>query len=327
MNVKPNSKYEVPVKVAVIVPCYNEQEILNYSAEKLQDYILGLIGKGLLDKESYICFVDDGSRDKTWELIQNLVKNGNHFKGIKLSANFGHQNALIAGMFSEKKNADCLITIDADMQDDIRVIDQMVLNYLAGSKVVYGVRDNRDNDTFFKKFTAQTFYKLMNAMKVKTVYNHADYRLLASEVVEHLERFEEVSLFLRGIIPLIGFQSSSVYYKRDIRIAGESKYPFRKMLNFAWNGITSFSTAPLRVIFYVGVFMFVTSFILGLWVIISLLNGSTIQGWASSLLLNLAFSGINMICLGIIGEYIGKIYQEVKSRPRFIIEERIENGN
>lgn len=311
------------IKLGLIIPCYNEEEILGYTSEKLTVFISKLISVNQLHSDSFICFVDDGSRDKTWKIIQEIVSKNNLFKGIKLSANFGHQNALIAGMFSEKLNADCLITIDADLQDDINVIEQMLIHYRSGSKVVYGIRDNRDNDSFFKKFTAQSFYKLMNALKVKTLYNHADFRLIDSEVIFHLEKFQEVSLFLRGIIPLIGFPSSCVYYKRDIRIAGETKYPFRKMLSFAWGGITSFSTAPLRIIFYLGIFMFLASICLGIWVIISMFMGNTIHGWASTLLLNLTFSGINMVCLGIIGEYIGKIYQEVKSRPRFIIEKII----
>jgi glycosyltransferase involved in cell wall biosynthesis len=315
------------VKLGIIVPCYNEEEILSYSATKLGDYLVRLIKDGLIEDSSFICFVDDGSKDKSWSIIETLVQKSEIFKGIKLSTNFGHQNALIAGMFSEKTNADCLITIDADLQDDITVIEEMIKHYEQGSKVVYGVRDNRDSDTFFKKFTAQSFYRLMSAMKVRTVYNHADYRLMDSKVIEYLEKYEEVSLFLRGIVPIIGFKSSSVYYKRNVRLVGETKYPFRKMLSFAWGGITSFSTTPLRVIFFIGIFMFLASVAIGFWVIVSIIYGKTIQGWASSLLLNLSFSGINMICLGIMGEYIGKIYQEVKRRPRFIIETKIRNGN
>lgn len=326
MNEAVNTSPEL-VKLGLIVPCYNEEEILGYSSEKLGSYILMLIDKKILHPNSFVCFVDDGSRDKTWEIIQSLVNQNKVFKGIKLATNFGHQNALIAGMFSEKVNADCLITIDADLQDDILVIEQMLSHYKLGSKIVYGVRDNRDNDTFFKKFTAQSFYKLMNTMNVKSVYNHADYRLIDSVVITHLEKFGEVSMFLRGIIPLIGFTSSCVYYKRDIRIIGETKYPFSKMLSFAWNGITSFSTAPLRIIFYLGIFMFLSSVCLGLWVLFTKFSGNSIQGWSSSLLLNLTFSGINMMCLGIIGEYIGKIYQEVKGRPRFIIEKMIFHNN
>lgn len=324
---KKEIKTDQKVKLGIIVPCYNEEEILNYSAKKLGDFLKILIQKGLINSDSFICFVDDGSKDKTWSHIEALVLKSEIFKGIKLSTNFGHQNALIAGMFSEKENVDCLITIDADLQDDILVIEEMIAHYQQGSKVVYGVRDNRDSDTFFKKFTAQSFYRLMSAMKVKTVYNHADYRLIDSKVIEYLEQYEEVSLFLRGIVPLIGFKSSSVYYKRNIRIVGETKYPFRKMLSFAWGGITSFSTTPLRIIFFIGIFMFLTSVVIGFWVILSIVYGRTIQGWASSLLLNLSFSGINMICLGIMGEYIGKIYQEVKRRPRFIVETKINNGN
>jgi polyisoprenyl-phosphate glycosyltransferase len=312
-----------PIKLGLILPCYNEEEILPHSSLTLKNHITSLINTGILSQDSFICFVDDGSRDKTWELVQSLVEENKLFKGIKLSTNFGHQNALIAGMFTQKIYADCLITIDADLQDDILVIDKMLENYTLGSKIVYGVRDNRDSDTFFKKFTAQLFYKLMSGMNVKTIYNHADYRLIASDVILHLEKFEEVSLFLRGIFPIIGFPSTCVYYKRFSRLVGETKYPFRKMLSFAWNGITSFSTAPLKIIFYIGIFMFIASVALGSWVIFSILYGNTIQGWASSLLLNLGFSGVNMICLGIIGEYIGKIYQEVKSRPRFIIEKTI----
>ncbi len=324
---KINKQDNVTHKLGIIVPCYNEEAILHYSAGKLKDFIEGLIKKQILDPASFICFVDDGSKDKTWPMIEELVKESPVFKGIKLSANFGHQNALIAGMFSEKYNADCLITIDADLQDDIEVMEKMIEDFNLGSKIVYGVRDNRDNDTFFKKFTAQSFYKLMEAMKVRTVYNHADFRLVASDVIEHLEKFGEYSLFLRGIFPLLGFNYSCVYYKRNKRIAGETKYPFHKMLSFAWNGITSFGTSPLRVIFYIGILMFFVSVVLGVWVILSILFGKIIQGWASTLLLNLTFSGINMICLGIIGEYIGKIYQEVKSRPRFIIEKKQSNGN
>ena len=311
------------VKIGIILPCYNEEAILNYTAESLKELFINLISNGLIDSSSFIAFIDDGSRDKTWEIIERISTSNKIFRGLKLSANFGHQNALIAGMFTFKNEAECLITIDADLQDDIMVIEEMIEHYKLGSRIVYGVRDNRDNDTLFKKFTAQTFYKLMEAMKVRTVYNHADFRLVDSNVIIHLERFGEVSLFLRGIFPLLGFKHSFVYYKRNTRIAGETKYPFHKMLSFAWNGITSFSTSPLRIIFYIGILMFLVSLAVGFWVIFSIIYGKTIQGWASTLLLNLTFSGLNMICLGIIGEYLGKIYKEVKNRPRFIIEKKI----
>ena len=314
------SKSVLPIKLGVVLPCYNEEEVLQLSAEQLRKKFNDLRLANLISEDSFVCFVDDGSRDTTWEIIESLTKDP-MFKGIKLATNFGHQNAILAGMFTCKSMADCIITIDADLQDDIDVFDKMIHAYHEGSLIVYGVRDNRDSDTFFKKFTAQSFYKLMQWMKVKSVYNHADFRFIDSRVITELEKFNEVSLFLRGIFPLIGFKSSNVYYARTPRLAGETKYPVRKMLNFAWNGITSFSTAPLRFIFYVGIVMFLLSLFFGVWVTISALSGNAIKGWSSTLLVNLIFSGINMICLGIIGEYTGKIYQEVKKRPRYIIDE------
>jgi glycosyltransferase involved in cell wall biosynthesis len=310
-------------KLAVILPCYNEEEILKISAYKLRDKIHSLIDKKLISNESFVCFVDDGSKDRTWLIIEELQRESNLFKGIKLSTNFGHQNALLAGMFNCKHLAEVIITIDADLQDDINVFESMIINYNSGCLIVYGIRDNRDSDTFFKRFTAHIFYRLMNLMKVKTIYNHADFRLVDSRVVLELEKFNETSMFLRGIFPALGFNSKSVYYKRDIRMAGVTKYPLKKMLNFAWNGVTSFTTTPLRSIFYIGIFMFTASIIFGLWVLISAISGHAVKGWSSSLLITLTFSGINMICLGIIGEYIGKIYQEVKNRPRFIIEKNL----
>ncbi len=316
------SKSILQKKLAVVLPCYNEEEILQSSAESLRVKFSQLKVLNLITEDSFVCFVDDGSRDSTWELIEELSKE-DMFKGIKLATNFGHQNAILAGMFTCKSLADCVITIDADLQDDIDVFEQMFHAYHGGSLIVYGVRDNRDSDTFFKKFTAQSFYKLMRWMNVKSVYNHADFRFIDSRVITELEKFNETSLFLRGIFPLIGFKSSNVYYARSPRLAGVTKYPIRKMLNFAWNGITSFSTTPLRFIFYIGIIMFVLSLFFGIWVTFSALSGNAIKGWSSTLLVNLIFSGINMICLGIIGEYIGKIYQEVKKRPRYIIDEII----
>lgn len=315
-------KNSSPVKLGVILPCFNEEEVLEISAEKLRLKFDELIAANLIATDSFVCFVDDGSKDATWNIIEKLVYNP-IFRGIKLATNFGHQNALLAGMFSCKTDAQCLITIDADLQDDIDVFDQMIHSYNAGNLIVYGVRDNRDSDTFFKKFTAQSFYKLMQWMNVKSVYNHADFRFIDTRVITELEKFNEVSLFLRGIFPLIGFTSTNVYYSRTQRLAGETKYPLKKMLNFAWNGITSFSTTPLRFIFYVGILMFLLSIFFGVWVAITYYNGHTIKGWSSTLLVYLIFSGINMICLGIVGEYIGKIYQEVKKRPRYIIDEII----
>jgi glycosyltransferase involved in cell wall biosynthesis len=317
------SKSVLPIKLAVVLPCYNEEEILHTSAESLRVKFTQLKALNLITEDSFVCFVDDGSKDKTWGMIEDLTQETNIFKGIKLATNFGHQNAILAGMFTCKSMVDCLITIDADLQDDIDVFEQMIHAYRDGNLIVYGVRDNRDSDTFFKKFTAQSFYKLMQLMKVKSVYNHADFRFIDSRVITELEKFNETSMFLRGIFPLIGFKSTNVYYARSPRLAGETKYPIRKMLNFAWNGITSFSTAPLRFIFYIGIIMFVLSMFFGVWVTVSALSGNAIKGWSSTLLVNLIFSGINMICLGIIGEYVGKIYQEVKKRPRYIIDEII----
>jgi glycosyltransferase involved in cell wall biosynthesis len=316
------SEMSCPIKLGVILPCFNEEEILEISAEKLRIKLNELIESNLINRDSFICFIDDGSKDRSWNIIQKLVKNP-LYKGIKLATNFGHQNALLAGMFYCKTQADCIITIDADLQDDIEVFEHMIKSYHEGNLIIYGVRENRDSDTFFKKFTAQSFYKLMKLMNVNSVYNHADFRFIDSRVIYELEKFNEVSLFLRGIFPLIGFKATNVYYSRNHRLAGETKYPLRKMLNFAWNGITSFSTAPLRLIFYIGMFMFIISLIFGVWVGITYLNGQTIKGWTSSVLVYLLFSGINMVCLGIVGEYIGKIYQEVKKRPRYIIDEVI----
>ena len=311
------------VSLGIILPCYNEEEILNYSSNKLLNKLKELQEKSLISAGSFLYFVDDGSKDKTWSIIENLKAENPQIKGLKLSTNFGHQNAIFAGMMKTKDIADIIITIDVDLQDDIEVIEKMISEYNNGNLIVYGVRDNRENDTFFKRFTAQSFYKLMILMKVKSIYNHADFRLIDTRVLNELEKFNEVSLFLRGIFPLLGYNNTNVYYKRDIRIAGESKYPLRKMLNFAWNGITSFSTAPLRYIFYLGIIMFCLSMFFGLWVVIATLIGHTVKGWSSTLLVNLVFSGLNMICLGIIGEYTGKIYQEVKQRPRYIVDKEI----
>jgi len=315
-------KSKFPINLTVVLPCYNEQFVLKMTAQKLQDKFHDLVNKKLISEQSFICFVDDGSKDKTWEIIQDLAVNS-IFKGVKLATNFGHQNAILAGMITCKSQADCIITIDADLQDDIEVFDDMIHAYNEGNLIVYGVRNNRDSDTLFKKFTAQSFYKLMRWMKVKSVYNHADFRFIDSRVITELEKFNEVSLFLRGIFPLIGFKSTNVYYSRSPRLAGETKYPVSKMISFAWNGITSFSTTPLRFIFYIGLIMFLFSTFFGLWVAFVTIQGHTIKGWSSTLLVNLIFSGINMICLGIIGEYVGKIYQEVKKRPRYIVDQVI----
>jgi len=309
--------------LCIVVPCYNEEEGLNDSAKILVQVANDLIAKNKISSSSFICLVDDGSRDKTWNEIDNLSSVYTSIKGIKLSTNFGHQNALIAGLFSQKNNADCFITIDADLQDDVGTIELMVDQYMQGNNIVYGVRSSRETDTGFKRFTANIFYNLMVWLKIKTISSHADYRLADRMVVDTLEKFGEANLFLRGIFPLMGFRSSMVYYSRKERMAGETKYPLKKMIAFAWQGITSFSTAPLKIVFALGIITFLISLILAFWILFVLVEGKTIKGWASSLLITTAFSGLNMICLGIIGEYVGKIYKEVKQRPRYIIEKMV----
>jgi len=307
--------------VAIVVPCYNEEEMFPMTCPSLVGLIDDLVAKGKADANSFVCFVNDGSRDRTWELIDAACNaNPIRVKGIKLATNFGHQNALMAGMMTMRGECDCMISIDADLQDDIAVIETMIDKHREGFKVVYGVRNKRKTDTFFKRFTAQLFYRLMQRMKVKTVYNHADFRLVDKVVVEQLSMFGEVNLFLRGMFPIIGYASTEVLYERKERLAGETKYPLRKMLNFAWDGITSFSTYPLRLIFLMGVFIFFLSIILTVWAFIPIFSGKAIHGWASTVIPIFIFAGLQMISIGLIGEYVGKIYKEVKARPRFIIE-------
>lgn len=313
-----NSK--VPV-LAIIVPCFNEEAVLSLSVKELVSRIDHLVAGGKIAVRSYVCFVDDGSVDKTWDLIKHFSSEMKSVKGIRLSTNFGHQNALLAGLFNEMESADCLITIDADLQDDVSAIEQMILKYSEGSLIVYGVRDSRVTDNIWKRHSAQFFYRLLKFLKVKTVYNHADFRLADSKVVKSLHRFNEVNLFLRGIFPLMGYKSDIVRYSRARRQFGETKYPLRKMASFAWQGVTSFNTSLLRLVTWVGVSMFFVSMLISLWVLIAFLTGNTIHGWTSMLLIITLFSGLNMICLGLIGEYVGKIFLEVKQRPRYLIDE------
>jgi len=316
---------KIPV-LGIIVPCYNEEDVLPDSMQKLSVQLKLLIDNKKIEKQSFICFIDDGSIDNTWKLIEQFATL-NNIKGIKLSNNFGHQNALLAGLLTQKSNADCLVTIDADLQDDPGVIEQMIDKYLTGNMIVYGVRDDRKTDTFLKRNSAYLFYRLMRYSGIKVVYNHADFRLASRQVIESLERFNEVNLFLRGIFPLLGYQSDIVFYTRRNRKQGVTKYPFRKMLSFAWQGITSFNTSLLRYVTITGVFMFGISILIGLWVLVTFFTGKTVQGWTSILLIVSLFSGINMICLGLIGEYIGKIFLEVKHRPRFIVEKTTDKGS
>ena len=311
----------------MVVPCYNEEAVLGETSKRLREKYDALIGAGLISPDSRVVFVNDGSKDKTWEIISALHDEAPaYFSGINLAHNAGHQNAVLAGLMTVKDLCDMAITMDADLQDDINAIDEMVKEYHAGSQVVYGVRSARETDTFFKKFTAESFYKLMQKMGADVVYNHADFRLMSRRVLQELSNFREVNLFLRGMVPLIGFKSSKVYYERAERFAGESKYPLKKMLAFAINGITSFSTKPLKLITWLGVIMSVMAVIAFIWAFIVKLLGHSTLGWSSMMCSIWLIGGLQLLALGIIGEYIGKIYAEVKQRPRYIIADFINDA-
>ena len=309
--------------IAIILPCYNEEEILEHSAGILELLMEKLVKTGVVQSDSFILFVDDGSHDATWRIIDALHERRRIFRGLKLSTNFGHQNALLAGMHFVNGKVDCAITIDADLQDDPATIEEMLQEFRKGSAIVYGVRSSREKDSSFKKVSAHLFYRLLRFMKVKTVYDHADYRLVSRQVISELVRYKEVNLYLRGIFPMMGFPHSIVYYERKERVAGKTKYPLKKMLSFAWEGITSFSTFPLRLIFVLGFIIFIISMVLMVWAFIPVFAHKAVPGWASTVLPILLFGGLQMISLGIIGEYLGKIYHEVKERPRFIIEKEL----
>ncbi|MBR5512394.1 MAG: glycosyltransferase family 2 protein [Ruminococcus sp.] len=311
----------------MVVPCYNEEAVLPETAKRLKEKYSSLIERNLISPESRIVFVNDGSKDKTWDIIQELHNSDSAtFSGINLARNSGHQNAVLAGLMTVKDICSMAITMDADLQDDINAIDAMVEKYHEGNHVVYGVRSARNNDTFFKKFTAEGFYKFMSAMGADVVYNHADFRLMSRRVLQELANYREVNLFLRGMVPLIGFQSCSVYYERAERFAGESKYPLKKMLAFAVNGITSFSTKPLKLITTMGFIMSIVSFLAMLWTIIVKFAGASELGWSSTVCSIWFIGGLQLLALGIIGEYVGKIYAEVKQRPRYIVAEFINNS-
>ena len=306
----------------IVIPCYNEQEVLPITAPMFLKKLTQLCDDGLIADDSRIMFVNDGSSDGTWELIRALSEENEHFIGISQSRNRGHQNALLAGLMEARDRCDISISIDCDGQDDIDAMDKMVAEYLGGCDIVYGVRSSRETDSFFKRTTAQGFYKLLSKMGAEVVYNHADYRLLSARVLRELANFKEVNLFLRGMVPLVGFKSTCVEYARAERLAGESKYPIKKMLSLAADGITSLSVKPLRLITSFGVFVAALSFIGVIWAIVSALCGETVAGWASTTCIVCFVSGVQLMCLGIIGEYIGKIYLETKGRPRYIISER-----
>jgi glycosyltransferase involved in cell wall biosynthesis len=306
----------------IVVPCYNEQEVLPITAPQFLQKIQDLAAAEKISSDSRVLFVNDGSRDRTWDIIQQLADSDPRYLGISQSRNRGHQNAVLAGLMEAKDRCDITISIDCDGQDDLDAMDRMVDAYLEGCDVVYGVRASRETDTFFKRFTAQSFYRLMNAMGAEVVYNHADYRLMSSRVLEEFSNFQEVNLFLRGMVPLVGFQSTTVEYDRQERLAGESHYPLSKMLALAISGITSLSVRPLRLITSFGVLVALVSFAGVIWALVNALMGSTVSGWASTTCIICFVSGVQLISLGIIGEYIGKIYMETKHRPRYIISQR-----
>lgn len=308
-------------KLYMVIPCYNEQEVLPETSKRLKEKLSTLVKAGKIDPESRIIFVNDGSKDRTWEIIRRLHEEDPVFGGVNLSRNRGHQNALLAGLMTVKDHADMAISMDADLQDDINAIDEMVEKYLNGTDIVYGVRSSRAKDTFFKKATAEGFYKLMNTMGVNTVFNHADYRLMSKRAVEGLAEFREVNLFLRGIVPMIGYSTDVVYYERGERFAGESKYPLGKMLSFAIEGITSLSTKPIRMITFLGFFIFLVSIGILIYSLVRHFMGATIVGWTTLMVSVWAIGGLILLSLGVVGEYIGKIYLETKARPRFLIEE------
>lgn len=309
----------------IVIPCYNEEKVLSITSGIFLEKMQKLIQDEKIDEKSRIMFVNDGSKDRTWEIILELAKKDEHFIGISQSRNRGHQNAVLAGLMEAKDCCDITISIDCDGQDDINAMDQMIEEYYDGCEIVYGVRNKRETDTIFKRCTAQGFYKFLNAMGAEVVYNHADYRLVSSRVLQEFANYKEVNLFLRGMFPLVGFKSTSVYYERHERIAGESHYPLRKMLALAFDGITNLSVKPIRMITELGIIIAMLSFAGVIWSIVMALLGRTVAGWASMVCIVAFIGGVQLICTGVIGEYIGKIYMEVKHRPRYIISERTMN--
>ncbi|MDS0528175.1 glycosyltransferase family 2 protein [Clostridium sp. SHJSY1] len=312
----------------LVIPCYNEEEVLHETAKRLLEKIELMMENGSISGSSKIMFVNDGSKDKTWDIINELHNENEIFSGVNLSRNRGHQNALLAGLMTAKEHSDMTISLDADLQDDINVIDKFVEEYYKGSDIVYGVRSSRATDTFFKRTTALGFYKFMSILGADVMYNHADYRLMSKRALEGLSQFKEVNLFLRGLVPLVGYKYSVVEYERHERFAGESKYPLKKMIAFALDGITSLSIKPIRIITGLGFFIFIMSFIALIYSVVVKLLGKASLGWASIVVSIWMIGGIQLLCLGVIGEYVGKIYNETKQRPRFIIDEiLIKNSN
>lgn len=312
-------------RLAIVVPCYNEEEVLHIAADALRQVLDDLVKKQKIAEDSFILFVNDGSKDKTWELIeQEHIAHPVQIRGVKLAGNVGHQFALTAGLLTAKDMSDVTVSIDADLQDDVKVIEEMIDKFHAGNDIVYGVRSDRSSDSFFKRFTAQGFYKVMAAMGVKTVYNHADFRLMSKRAVEHFAQYQETNLFLRGMVPLIGYQTDSVYYERKERVAGESKYPLKKMLALAFNGITSFSVKPISLITTLGVVIIVCCVLAAVYALVSYFTGNVVQGWTSLILSIWFIGGVQLLAIGLVGQYIGKIYIEVKHRPRYNIEKILQ---
>ena len=312
-------------KLYLAIPCYNEEEVLPDTAKKLKEKYKQLMADNKITKDSKIVFIDDGSKDKTWQIIKKLHKSNSIFSGIKLSCNRGHQNALLCGLITLKDYADAVISIDADLQDDINAFDAMLDRFEQGCDIVYGVRSKRDTDTFFKRFTAESFYKILNSMGAKVVFNHADFRLMSKRALEYLSEYHETNVFLRGLVPMIGLQSDIVEYERSERLAGESKYPLKKMLALAWEGITSLSIQPIRFVTTTGIIVFVLSIAMLIYFLYRYFTGATVLGWASLAVSIWAIGGLQLLAIGIVGEYIGKIYLEVKKRPRYIVDEFLNN--
>ena len=311
-------------KLFIVIPCYNEQEALPITAKRLTELTDDMIARGIIDPESRIVLVDDGSRDETWRVITGLHESDPRFEGVKLAHNAGHMNALWAGMTLSADRCDCVISIDADLQDDVNAMYGFLEEYQKGADVVSGVRSSREKDTFFKRTTAQGFYKLMNKLGVEMVYNHADYRLLSRRALEALLSFGEVNMFLRGMVPMLGFKTAQVYYERGERVAGESKYPLKKMIAFAMEGITSLSNKPIRYVLLVGALCALLGLVMAVYVLVSLFSGNSVHGWASTMMSIWLLGGLQLMALGLIGEYVGKIYMETKRRPKFILEEHLK---
>lgn len=314
-----------PPLLAIVVPCYNEESVLEETTTRLLKMLDRLMASNQVDDLSYILYVNDGSRDRTWEFIEEAHQKDSRVQGLKLSINAGHQNALLAGLtIAQERSVSCALSLDADLQDDLEIIPEMLQQFSLGKEIVYAVRKEREKDTWFKKCSALLFYKTLSKLGITTIPNHADYRLIGAKALHSLMQFSEVNLFLRGLFPIMGFSTAKVYYDRQERFAGETKYPFRKMLTFAWEGITSFSIAPIRVVTLMGFITFAATLCIVAWIVWIILKGQSIPGWASTVLPIYFFGSIQLIAIGIVGEYIGKIYKEVKRRPRFLIEAELK---